>query len=207
MTKIKSIVSFGAAGIVALALTAGVPVAPAQAADVGSPGDATNPATWDQTVRIGANSKITISSSNATPSPAIIPAVAGTNGGFGTVATQLSVSTNDPNGSQLTAKTVNASADLVSASVTSKVVAAAGVLTANKWGYTFATGSTNTVPTITSSFSAMPASGGTAVVLLPDNNAAGTQSGFINYGAVVDYSLPAGQTYENQVHFTASIIP
>jgi hypothetical protein len=131
--------------------------------------------------------------------------VAGSAGGFGTVATQISVSTNDSNGSELTVAASGASADL-SNGAGGSITAAGGTLTANKWGYTFVTGATNTAPTIGSSFSQMPASGSPAT-LFTDNNAAGTQEGFINYGAVVDYTLVAGANYETTVDFSAAIKP
>jgi hypothetical protein len=221
MTKRTSTLTLGLASLAVLGLAAAV-VAPVGAVDVAT-GNYSAPATWNQVVQIGSDSKITISTTTPSPTPAVIPAVAGTNGGFGTVATQLSVSTNDARGSSLTLQIANLTSantngtiktlfyDLgtqTPGNIVSPITngASATTLTANTWGYTFVTGATNSVPTIANNFTGVPAFG-SANTLLPDNNATGTQSGFVNFGAVVDYDLAANHTYANEVVYTAAILP
>jgi hypothetical protein len=219
MTKLKSTLTLGIASFAVLGLAVAAAVAPASAADVAN-GDDSIPAAWDQTVEVGSTSKITISSDTGTPSPAVIPAVAGTAGGFGTVATQLSVSTNDPNGSSLTIQIADLDGTNEGGTLTTlfhdvntqsvgNVVDSIGssptTLTANTWGYNFVSGTTNDIPTIATSFRGVPAHG-SAATLLSDNNSTGTQSGYINFGAVVDYTLIAGHTYSNGVVYTAAIL-
>jgi hypothetical protein len=222
MTKRTSTLTLGLASLAVLGLAAAV-VAPVGAVDVGSPGTVGAPATWEQIVQIGSNSKITISSTTTTPSPAIIPAVAGSNNGFGTVATQLSVSTNDASGSSLTLQIANNTTGNSNGTITTlfhtvgtqtagDVVFAvnsgssATTLGANTWGYTYVVGASNSVPGYASTFTGVPANG-SPNTLLADNNAAGTRDGFVNFGAVVDYSLKAGYTFANEVLYTAAIMP
>ncbi|MCL2094592.1 hypothetical protein FWH13_00510 [Candidatus Saccharibacteria bacterium] len=167
------------------------------------------PATWNQTVQVTSNSVITISSTAS--NPITITADPTLNGGFGTVAVPLTVSSNNESGYNLTLSMVSTDANngalFDATSTTTDVVAgipATGTLVANQWGYNSVVGS-NTVPTIASSFSQVPAAA-TPVTLL---NVAveGTSDVFVNYGAVIDYTLPSGITYSNQVTYTASVNP
>jgi hypothetical protein len=220
MTKKISILSLSIAGLAVLGAVAGA--TPALAAIVAT-GDDTYPATWEQIVQLGSPSKISISTDTPDPTPAIIPAVAGTAGGFGTVATQLSVATNDTRGTSLTLQiadkdTANNDGDITTL-FHDKTIQTAGdvvfavnnggsatTLGANTWGYTFVSGASNSVPTNSSTFTGVPKNG-SPNTLLPDNNSNATQSGYVNFGAVVDYSLKAGFTFENVVVYTAAIMP
>ena len=227
MARIKSkLVASGATlAVLGLAVAA---VAPALAAEVGT-GTDTTPATWTQTVEIGSASKISIAS-NATTT-ATIPALAGSSGGFAVAPpTDLVVATNDARGSQLTLNISNNGAangagtvnTLSSTGSTTNVTAISGTtLTGGSnggdWGFTFVTNdtnrwsnavasATNVVPTASSAFYAVPVI--TApITLLSDSNAAGSRTGWVNYGAVVTYALEAGHTYTNTVQYTASIVP
>ena len=174
------------------------------------------PATWSQTVQVTSNSVITLSST--APTTAAIAADPTQNGGFGTTAVPLTVSSNNESGYNLTLSMIlgdthsgalfddGTAAPL---STTDTVTGASGILAANQWGYTFASG-TNTVPTIASTFAQVPnlvADGGTGAVTLMNAAAEGTSNVFVNYGAVIDYTLPSGITYSNQVTYTASVNP
>lgn len=168
------------------------------------------PATWDQTVQITSNSVITISSTAG--SPVTITADPTVNGGFGTVAVPLTVSSNNENGYILTLSMIstdaNSGALFDSTATTTDVVAgisATGTLVANQWGYNYVGSATNIVPTVASSFSQVPAA--SSPVTLLTSGASGTSNVNVNYGAVIDYTLPSGITYANQVTYTASVTP
>ena len=174
------------------------------------------PATWNQTVQVTSNSVITLSST--APTTVAIAADPTQNGGFGTTAVPLTVSSNNESGYNLTLSMIagdthsGALFDDGSAaplSTTDVVSGGSGTLVANQWGYTLAT-TTNTVPTIASTFAQVPnlvADGGTGAVTLLNVTAEGTSNVFVNYGAVIDYTLPSGITYSNQVTYTASVNP
>ena len=197
-----------AAGITLTGITATIVAIPAFAA--------TAPATWNQTVQVTSNSVVTLSST--APSPVTISADPSTNGGFGTVAVPLTVSSNNSSGYNLTLSMISGDThsgalfdDGTSAplSTTDTIAGASGTLIANQWGYTTATG-TNTVPTSASSFSQVPnlvPDGGPGAVTLMNAAVEGTSNVFVNYGAVIDYTLPSGITYSNQVTYTASVNP
>jgi hypothetical protein len=95
--------------------------------------------------------------------------------------------------------------DQINGSNTAVVAGGSGILTANKWGYTVVQGLSNSVPTIASSFLQVPAAVSARSLIGGPTSAAGTSNVFVNYGAVVDYTLPAGSTYSNTVTYTASI--
>lgn len=175
-------------------------------------GDASNPATSNQVVEIGSDSLITISSSvNA---PASISAAANTAGGFGVAPpVDIAVSSNDARGYNLTISMIGTDThsgalwDQINGSNTAVVagIPAAGTLSANQWGYTVVQGTTNTIPTIASSFLKVPAATSAASLIGGPTGAAGTSNVIVNYGAMVDYTLPSGSTYSNTVTYTASI--
>lgn len=175
------------------------------------------PATWNQTVQVTSNSVITLTSTAG--SPVTISADPTVNGGFATTAVPLTVSSNNETGYNLTLSMIlgdtHAGAlfdDGTSVNTTTDTVdgiPAAGTLVANQWGYTAATG-TNTPPTVASSFSKVPnlaADGGTGATTLMNATGEGTSNVFVNYGAVIDYTLASGITYSNQVTYTASVNP
>ena len=195
-------------GISAFALVASLGAIPVSA--FSSSGDASNPASSNQVVEIGSDSIITISSSvNA---PASIAAVANTGSGFGVAPpVDIAVSSNDARGYDLTISMISTDAhsgalwDQVNGSNTATVAGGSGILTANKWGYTVVQSLSNTVPTIASSFLQVPAAASAVSLIGGPTSAAGTSNVFVNYGAVVDYTLPSGSTYSNTVSYTASI--
>lgn len=200
----KLITGIAVASVVAALGTAAVFAAPA-------------PSVWTQTVQVTSNSVITLTSTAG--SPVTITADPTVNGGFATTVVPLTVSSNNETGYNLTLSMIlgdtHAGAlfdDGTSVNTTTDTVVgipAAGALVANQWGYTSATGS-NTVPTIASSFSKVPnlaADGGTGAVTLLNATGEGTSNIFVNYGAVIDYTLASGITYSNQVTYTASVNP
>ena len=201
----KLIIEIASAGIVSAFGAAAVFAAPA-------------PATWNQTVQVTSNSVITLTSTAG--SPVTINADPTVNSGFGTVAVPLTVSSNNETGYSLTLSMISGdthsgalfddgSAAPLTTTDTVAGIPAAGTLVANQWGYTVAIGS-NTVPTIASSFSKVPnlvSDGGAGAVTLMNASAEGTSNVFVNYGAVIDYTLASGITYSNQVTYTASVNP
>jgi hypothetical protein len=183
-------------------------------AALGASAFAVDPATWNQTVQVTSNSVITISSTAG--SPVTIGADPSANGGFGTVAVPITVASNNASGYTLTLSMISGDThagalfDGGTSPVAETVAGASGTLTANQWGYTAVTGATNTVPTAASTFSQVPnllPDGGTGAVTLITAGVEGTSSVFVNYGAVIDYTLPSGITYANQVTYTASVNP
>jgi hypothetical protein len=181
-------------------------------ASLGATAFAIDPTTWNQTVQVTSNSVITISSTAG--SPVTIGADPSSNGGFGTVAVPITVASNNASGYSLTLSMISTDANsgaLFDNSVSSPVadvvagISATGALSANQWGYTAVTGATNTVPTSATSFSKVPASA--APVELLNTGTEGSSNVFVNYGAVIDYTLPSGVTYSNQVTYTASVNP
>jgi len=197
-------------GVSALTLVASFGTMPVGA--FSSSGNAVTPASSNQVVEIGAASLITISSSVNTS--ASIAAAANTAGGFGVAPpVDIAVSSNDAKGYNLTISMINSDThsgalwDQGNALNAAVVAGGSGTLTANKWGYTVVPGTSNTVPTIASSFLQVPASSAPVSLIGGPTSAAGTSRVIVNYGAVVDYSLPAGSTYSNTVTYTASINP
>ena len=145
MTKIKSALMIGAA--LGLATLAG----PVLAAEVAS---GTNEAVWTHEVSVGSASKISISSDAVTVG--VIPAVAGSNGGFGVApVTDLVISTNDVRGSILQLNIFDDSAlddtnsngtdtSLLDPAATTEVTSVlttgavlSGGLNGGDWGFTF----------------------------------------------------------------------
>jgi hypothetical protein len=195
--KKQLIASVAAVGVVATLGSAAAFAAPA-------------PATWNQTVQVTSNSVITISSTAS--SPITITADPTANGGFGTVAVPLTISSNNETGYNMTlsmiASDANSGALYDATTTTAEVVEGiptAGTLVANQWGYNYVGSATNVPPTIASTFSQVPAS--SSPVTLLTSGTSGTSNVNVNYGAVIDYTLPSGITYANQVTYTASVNP
>ncbi|MCL2001942.1 hypothetical protein FWG76_00865 [Candidatus Saccharibacteria bacterium] len=172
---------------------------------------ADTPATWNQTVQVTSSSVITLTTTAS--NPITIPADPSTNGGFASAEMPLTLSCNDENGATVTLSMISTDANNgnlfdSTASTTDVVapVASAGIpLTANTWGYNMVSGSTNTAQNSSSTFSPVPASGTPATILT--TSAEGTSQFFVNFGALVDYTLASGVTYSNQVTYTASVNP
>jgi hypothetical protein len=190
-------------GVAATGLVSALAIAPAFAA---------SDATWNQTVQVTSNSVITIASTAG--SPVTIAADPTANGGFGTTAVPLTISTNNDSGFNLTLSMIAGDTKAgalydTTGTETEEVAGATGTLVANQWGYNFVNSATNTVPTASTSFSKVPnlvADSGTGPVTLLTTGAEGTSNVFVNFAAVIDYTLPAA-TYSNQVTYTASVNP
>jgi len=189
-------------------LITGVTLAGAVAAVVAIPAFADTKANpWTQTIQVTADPVITLSSSSSdTVSTSANPAA----GGFGTIAVPITVSSNSENGYKLTLSMVAGDSQSgalydSTATVPDVISGGSGTLVPNQWGYTVVLGSVNTAATAGSTYAKVPQSSAPATLL--NVTAEGSTDLFVNYGVVVDYTLPSGVTYANQVTYTASINP
>ncbi|MCL2038585.1 hypothetical protein FWG86_01620 [Candidatus Saccharibacteria bacterium] len=177
--------------------------------------NAATPSTWNQTVQVTSSSVITLTTTAS--NPVTIPADPTINSGFASTEVPLTLSCNDENGATVTLSMIatdanngalfddGTSAPLTTTDVVAPIGTAASVLTANTWGYNVVNASTNTAQNSTSTFSPVPAAATPATLLATSTS--GTSQFFVNFGALVDYTLDSGITYSNQVTYTASANP
>jgi hypothetical protein len=163
----------------------------------------------DETVAVSVSSVLTLT---VTPvvgnEPSNIVADASVSDGLGTGSTDVFVGSNNQSGAVLQLNMISTDTDngkLVSGTVLETIDPTAGgaSLGTNKWGY-YAYDLVGAPPDPIT-WAAVPASASPATIYT--SSATGEFEYRVTYGAQVDYTLPGGATYSNQVTYTASTNP